>query len=593
MSHQIALNLPDGDWTCRWIGDLYYKKDPVQGGITVEGKVTYSTGAAEPLTIRASVYNLFLTIVGSRLRVKDKVVRSFSANAQYEPKRKVYLVPVTGKALTDSSTRLYRHLGISGAEYNQLKENSLFLRDVVQRLRLPATFGHSHAHCVPNTNPAYPVDYFLVPSHEVLRYFFLHEGGLARKLLSYFTGQGERLTRSMNELFVHPTGKPVIEQDGAHRTAALFVSEGLTDPEIHCLARLAFIPEAYLCLEMARDSLLLSSLENDAFGYGKLETIFPQNLPFELAVCGQAITWQHKTFLLVDQIYAVKEERPYDRLLYSPLADHRSQAVLSKEAKTVTTQKVTPKTSPSLPGRLTDAKLGDTNQPADLTSFLLTGYSFNDEPEVPIKVEKTGQTTRYQTPVLALIAQNLISLLETAQAQADAGRGKMHRRDTVHYAPNERPSATLFEALERLAGYRCSYFNLDRDTPSFDYLFHLNPHRGLGRPFDVVLCRLEPQNAPSKVSIYLVWANAIRYALFYAPALKQLPWATLADLCDNYLGMAGVYAFGKDGVYGSVLKGHMRGYDRRNQLNKDAVALARKIETELADILDDQTAKLR
>jgi|GEM_PF-6774945 len=592
MSHQIEFNLPDGDWTCRWIGDLYYKKDPLEGGITVESKVSYSNSATDPITIRASVYNLFVTIAGSQLRVKDQFLRSFYANAQYEPKRKVYLVPISGKALTDSSRRIYRHMGISGSEYSEIAKNEPFLRDIVHRLRLPAMFGHSHAHCIPNTNPAYSVDYFLVPSYEVLRYFFLHEGGLTRELLSYFTGLGEHITRSLNDLFIHPNQKPAIVQDGAHRTASLFVREGLTDPEIHCLARLAFISEAYDCLQMVRDSLLLSSLENNMYGYDKLKTIFPQNKPFELAVCGQRLSWQDKTYLLVDQIYDVKEELPYDQLLYLTLTDHRSQAVLPEEAKTVVTQRVTPRTSPASPSKQTDSKLGDTNQPANLTSFLLTGYSFDDKPEAPIKVEKAGQTTRYQTPALALIAQNLISLQERAQAQADAGRGKSHRQDNTRYAPGEQPPTTLFEALRQLDGYTCSYFNLSRDTPSFNHRFYINHQRGLSRPFDILLCRLESKNHP-KTSIYLVWANTIRYGIFYAPALRHLPWAVLTELCNDYFGQDGVYAFGHEGVHGPLLKGQMKAYDRRNQLGKRPLELAKKISDELDDIMDDQVARFR
>lgn len=592
MPNPIELNLPDGTSTCRWLGDLHYSKDPAKGNITVGGKVFYTTGEAGPSSVRASIYNLFLAIVGSQVRVENKAVRSFFANAQYEPKRAVYLVPVSGESLENSSKRIYRHLGIEAAAYEEVEQGAPFLRDVLHKLHLPAKFGHSHAHCIPNTNPAYPIDYFLVPSGEVLRYFFLHEGKLARELLSYFTSLEEQSLQSLNELFVHPSGKAQVVPDGPYRTASLFVREGLTDQEIHCLARLAFIPRAYNCLEMVKDSLLLNGLIKDTYGYGKLRTIFPQDKPFELAVCGQRFSWQNTRYLLVDQIYDTKEEWPYDQLLYLPLTDHRSQAVLPEGAETVTTRKATPRTSPTSPHTQTDSKPGDANQPADLTSLLLTGYSFEAKPAAPIKAEKTDQTTRYQTPVLALVAKNLISLQEQAQAEADAGRGKSHRQDEKHYKAGEQPPTTLFAALSQLEGYTCSYFNLNRDTPSFDYRFHLNQQRGLSRPFDIVLCRLESKGPP-KASIYLVWANAIRYGIFYAPALRQLSWATLTELCNRYFGFDGVYAFGHKGVHGPLLQGHMKGYDRRNQLGKNVAELVDKISGELADILDDNAAKIR
>jgi hypothetical protein len=120
----------------------------------------------------------------------------------------------------------------------------------------------------------------------------------------------------------------------------------------------------------------------------------------------------------------------------------------------------------------------------------------------------------------------------------------------------------------------------------------LNHQRSLNRPYDIALCRLEPKDSMSKGSIYLIWANAIRYALFYAPALRQFSWASLTDLCNNYFGKAGVYAFGKDGKFGALEK-QMKAYDRRNQLNKDLEGLVEKIGDELDDIFDDYTPKLR
>lgn len=594
MPDSIEIKLTDGDWTCCWIGDLYYKHDPLQGGITVASKVTYRTSTGEPTTIRSSVYNLYLTIAGSRLRVKNNFARSFQGNAQHEPKRQVYLFPITGTALKAPSSRLYRHLGLSGDDYARVKESKPFLRAVVELLQVPTSFGHSHAHCVPNTNPAYPVDYFLIPSYEVLRYFFLHGGRLAKDLLSYFTGKGEHATWSINELFAHPTGKPEIVPDGSRRVAALFVREGLTPTEIQCLARIAFVPEAYDCLNAVKDSLLLNSLEKGAYGYGKLETILPQNTPFDMAVCGQRFTWQDKNYLLVDQIYDTREELPFDQLMYMTLVDHRSQAVLPAAATTVPVKRpATPKTSPDAAHQRTDTQPGNAHQPADITDLLLTGYSFNQAGAPPIQVEKTGQTTRYQTTALAHVAQALVSLLEQAQARADAGRGKGHRRDTVHCASSDRSATALFEALGLLHGYRCSYFNLDREAPSFDYRFHLNRQRGLARPFELVVCRLEHQRSPAKPSVYLVWANAVRYGLFYAPALRQLSWTVLANLCNDYFGLKGVSAFGKEAGAASLPKQHVAAYIPRNQYYTAVSDLAGKIQRELDDIVDDNAAKLR
>ena len=592
MYDPIEIILPDGDWTCRWISDLYYNRK--SDGISVKSRVFYEADLGTPLTVSASVHNLFMTIAGSRLRVKNNIVQQFYPNAQQQPARHDYIIQIEGKALKASSRRLYRHLGLDGATYKEIIDSDYFLRDVIKPLRMPEKFAYTHAHCVPNTDLSQPdsIDYFLVPSYEVLRYFFLHGSMLDEYLLSYFTGQGERNTQSLRELYIHPTGKPQIVEDGSRKLAPLFIREGLNEDEVNCIGRIGFIPQAYACLEMVKDSLLVNSLEAGGFAYGKLETVFPQNKPFEMAVCGQRFRWQNKNYLLVDQIYETKEVMPFDQIVYMPLADHRSQAFIPGQAKEVQHPRATPKTSPRSPSLRTETKAGNTNQPAHLTNFLLTKSFFGKSLEPPLKLEKEGQTTRYQTHKIAHIAQQLISILGEAQAQPDAGRGKGHRKDITHYTASERQPTALFKALGQLEKYKCSYFNLDQESPSFNYRFHLNHQLGLNRPYDIVLCHLEPRNSTSKASIYLVWANAIRYAIFYAPALRQFSWASLTDLCNNYFGKAGVYAFGKDGAFGALGK-QMKGYDRRNQLNKDAAELTGKIGDELDDIFDDNAPKIR
>lgn len=601
MHDPIEISLTDGDWTCRWISELYYKRietpdkqNEALDGISVNSRVSYEGDAGPLLTINASVYNLFMTITGSRLRVKNGIVQQFYPNAQQEPARQDYTIQVAGKALTAASRRLYRHLGLDGAAYSQITDNKRFMRDVIRPLRLPDKFAYSYAHCIPNAGPAHPdfIDYFLVPSFEVLRYFFLHGSMLDEYLLSYFTGQGERNTQSLGELFTHPTGRPQLVPEGARKLAPLFIREGLSEDEVNCIGRIGFIPQAYNCLELVKESLLVNSLGDKGYAYGKLKTIFPQNEPFKMGVCGQRFRWQNKNYLLVDQIYDTEEIMPFDQVIYMPLVDHRSQALIPGQAKEVQSPRTIPRTSPDPPSLRTDTKAGNTDQPAHLTNFLLTKSFFAKSLEPPHKLKKEGQTTRYLTPALAHIAQQLVSLLDQAQAQADAGRGKGHRKDLARYAAGDRQPTDLFKALGQIKGYKCSYFDLDRESPAFGYRFHLNHQRSLSRPFDIVLCRLEPGDGTSRGSIYLVWANTIRYALFYAPALRQFSWADLTHLCNNCFGQAGVYAFGKDGKFGLLAK-QMKAYNRRNQLNRDAAELAEKIGDELDDIFDDHAPRLR
>lgn len=592
MYDPIEINLPDGDWKCRWISDLYYSKK--SKSISVKSRVCYETGSGDALTVSAAIQNMFMTIAGSRIRVKNSIVEQFYPNAQQTPERQNYTVQVDGKSLRASSKRLYRHLGLDGESYKEIASNKEFLRNVAEPLRMPDKFAYSQAHCIPNTDFSQPdaIDYFLIPSYEVLRYFFLHGNMLDEYLLSYFTGQGERKTQSLHELYVHPSGKPQIELDGMRRLAPLFIREGLSEAEVNCIGRIAFIRQAYDCLEIAKDSMMVAGLKTGDFAYSKLRTVFPQDKPFKMAVCGQRFRWQNKNYLLVDQIYETEEIMPFDQVVYMPLVDHRSQAHIPEQDKKVQRPRAAPRTIPGSPSTRTENKAGNTDQPVHLTNFLLTKSFFEKSIEPPLKLEKEGQTVRYQSRAIADIAQYLISVSGQAQAQADAGRGKGHRKDVAHHRANERQPTALFKAIGQLRGYKCSYFNLDQEIPSFNYRFYLNNQRGLDKPYDIVLCRLEPRNSMSKASIYLLWANAIRYAIFYAPALRQLSWANITDLCTNYFGKAGVYAFGKDGKFG-VLAEQMRGYDRHNQLDKSADELTDKIGDELDNIFDDHAAKFR
>jgi hypothetical protein len=574
----IEIDLPDGDWTCRWINDLYYGKR--EDGIHCSSQVNYANPDEELRRSFSSAHTLFMTIPGSRLTVKNHVVKSFLNNSANPETHPPYIFDIIEQDLNKLSRRIYRSLGLSGEEYKLAPTDALFSRAVLQRLCLPDDFAYSHAHCIPNTNPAYPVDFFLIPSYEIIRYFFLHSSTLSEDLLSYFTGVGERSTQSLKELYAHPTGKPTIDWQGPLRIASLLVKAGLREQEVNCLARIAFIQQAYDCLEVVKDDLLLHSLGEAEYAYKKIRTILPQDKPFKVRACGKPFTWKDKRYVLIDQIYGVKEQMPFDQVVYAPFADYRSQAALTVEGMQVISKQSAPRTKPAPDFRITNNQLGDLARPADILAMLETDNTFEPLP-LPIKIDKTGQTDRYQTISGHYIEQQLISTIQQGQTEINAGRGRLHRQDTKRQAANSSRATTLFDALEYLRrDYKCFYLNLDEASPCFRSQHHLNKQQGTSRPFDILLCRLEPKKSTTRESIYLLWANNIRYALFYAPSLHPLSWEWLADQCTTY--------FSKEGVYASSFpKSKLRDYSLHNQLRKDAYQLANKIREELDDILDD------
>lgn len=572
----IETDLPDGNWTCRWVGDLCYSE--WKDGIQCTSKAEYADASGVLRRSYSSVHTLFMTIPGSELTVKNHVLQSFLANSANTKTHPPYTFDIAEQDLNKFSRRIHRSLGLSSENYKSTRTDELFSKTVLQRLCLPDDFAYSHAHCIPNTNPSYPVDFFLIPSYEILRYFFLHSSTLSEDLLSYFTGANERSTRSLHELYAHPDKYPSIKPQGSLRVASLLVKAGLREQEVNCLARIAFIQQAYDCLEVVKDSLLLRSLGEAAYTYKKIRTILPQDKPFKVSACGKPFSWKDKRYVLVDQIYGVKEQMPFDQVLYAPFIDYRSQKELTVEGKKVTSKQSVTRTKPAPNYRITSNQSGDLAQPADILALLETDNPFEPLPP-PIKLDKTGQTDRYQTISGHYIDQHLISTLQQGQAEINAGRGRLHRQDTKRQASTSSQATALFDALKRLQEYKCFYLNLDETTPRFSFQYHLNKQQGANRPFDVLLCRLEPKAAGTKANIYLLWANNIRYALFYAPSLRPLSWEWLADQCATY--------FSKGGVYVTFPKDRLRDYSLHNQLRKNALQLADKISGELADILDD------
>ncbi|MGI4736634.1 MAG: hypothetical protein ACRYG7_15785 [Janthinobacterium lividum] len=573
----IEIDLPDGDWICRWINDLRYKEE--KDGILCNSQVAYVNPDGELLRSYSSVHTLFMTIPGSRLTVRNYIVRKFLNNSANTDTHPAYIFDITEQDLNKLSRRIYRSLGFSGEEYKSARTDELFSNMVLRRLSLPNDFAYSHAHCIPNTNSAYPVDFFLIPSYEIIRYFFLHSSTLSEDLLSYFTGIGERSTRSLKELYAHPTGKPAIDQQGPLSIASLLVKAGLREQEVNCLARIAFIQQAYDCLEVVKDALLLRSLGEAEYAYQKIRTILPQDKPFKVKACGKPFTWKDKRYVMIDQIYGVQEQMPFDQVLYAPFVDYRSQTTLTIDGKQVVNKRSAPRTKPAPDFRITSNQPGDLARPADILAMLETDNTFEPLP-LPIKINKTGQTDRYQTVSGHYIEQQLISTIQQGQTEINAGRGRLHRQDTKRHAATSSRATTLFDALKHLRDYKCFYFNLDGHVPSFSLQYHLNKQQGTNRPFDILLCRLEPNGSTTRESIYLLWANNIRYALFYAPLLRSLSWEWLADQCTAH--------FSKEGVYASSFpKTKLRDYSLHNQLQKDAYQLANKISGELDDILDD------
>jgi hypothetical protein len=582
MAAPIKINLTDGEWTCRWVNNFRYSKDKFGDGISVSCQVNYANSKGEVKNVYLPLNILYRTVIGNQLVVRGGVGSPVSNPAQ---RREIYQTVVTEDSLSEIASCLFYHLGLTYEQHAQALIDSPPFQELMSQLQLPSGFGFTTVHCLPNFDSSSSIQYFILPSYEVLRYFFLQGNTLPHELLSYFTGRadkGKRICQGIPELVAHPTGEPLVISHEGKRVAFLEVKEGLSKADVSCLARIAFIPEASDCLEKVREGLLLSSARPDKlpdnwYKFKSLRTILPQNRPFTIAACGREFRWEEKTYLLVDQLYDTKEEMPFDKISYIPLVDHRSKATPLNPAAHKQSPSGT-KTKPAASSQLTADEPGNDRQPATLTDSVDTISLFGAKPEV-VKLPKKVQSGHYHTAGLSQEESELLSLLE--QGLKEAGPGRV--RIDVGIPDTHDQVRNVFIALKSLPNYGCTYLDLDHDPPLFRDSYYLN-HPRPGLPHAVVLGCLRPHGGPSWTNIYVVWASTIRYAFFYAPGLQPLE---LAILTQRYTDI-----FGKVGIDKESIEKAPEVYHRFNPANQGLEGLIKKMEGSLREIIDGKKARI-
>ncbi|GAB3636730.1 hypothetical protein GCM10027422_23200 [Hymenobacter arcticus] len=578
MAVAFEIDLLNGYWVCRWISNLRYEQNDNEEGVSLICQANYESRKIPVAYVHHTVYGLFALNVGLGFQVKDKTAIPNFSNAQRDKRegKPHFIVNVFGESLTTASAEIHNHLGLSEAGYNHAIQYDIYLKEAVEKLHLPDNFACNYAHLVTNEDSNLPADYFIIPSYEVLRYFFLQGSILSKELLTYFTSPAEQASHSITDLVAHPTLKPTIYMDGKKRVATLLIREGLREEDINCLGRIAFSKQASKCLSMIRNSLLLNSSGSRDHSSNKLRTLFPQDNPFKLGVSGRRFTWMGKNYVLVDQIYDTAEDMGFDKIVYLPMTDRRSQKSLSKGQKDKI--KKSPKTVPTPATILTENAPGNRHQQAEIDVFVETLEIFKKKLELPIKLEKRDQQNRYKTTEGIIVPQDIISILEKGKADQKAGRAKLYRRSGYSSESNE--AFIFFSALAEINGYQVFYFNLDEAVVSFAKKHHLNKRllSAVSR-FDVLLCQFIIDN----YNIYLAWANNKRYALFYDKSLFKIDDSILEGYCND--------SFRKDGVYTNEIGSKSIIYGRHNQRQVTSSAIAKKIENQLNGIVNKRKSR--
>lgn len=580
MSIPIEINLPDAEWTCRWVSGFRYQKDARVGGITVSCKVAYATKEGTIKQLDSPLSSLHNTIAGSRLEVKNRIATP-KYNSQQN--RKLYIIDVPQEFASNEAEPLHTHLNLTDEQYYAYSDDLEYL-SLAQGLQFPVTFGSTYAHCIPATKSNPTIDFFIIPSYEVLRHFFLLGSKLPTQLLSYFTGEGERATQSISELVTHPTGSPLIISHQEQRIGFLNIKEGVSELEKKCLARIAYIPQAFTCLELIKSSLLLSSLDK-GFESKTLRTILPQNKSFKIAACGRKFKWQEKIYVIIDQIYDTNEEMPFDYIYFNPILDHRSKARKPGEVAETTKRESRAKVKPTDSYRITATEPGDNSQAAEIPERIETDYSFLDKPIITFnKLPKKNQKGHYSTTITTQ-EYDRIATLEEAFPGATAGRGSVTRQDKPQiktYDPQHSKVKPFFEALTSLKNYTCDYLNFDQATPFFSNKYYLN-HARLGSPYRVLLCLLKPLHEGVNTHIYVVWSGTIRYAVFYISDLGSLPLSLLTEICSKHFSKYGVNSEWKEEDT-KQYRQYLESYAKYNPAGAKAAELAKRIEKQLTTI---------
>jgi len=430
------------------------------------------------------------------------------------------------------------------------------------------------------------IDYFILPSYEVLRYFFLKGSKLNKFLFNRFLFTNKGFSGENNELFI----KKEVDENG-EKGNYLLTRQGFKDVEYHVICRMAYTVNAFKCIEEIRKSLLISSQKSLDYEYKILKTILPHDESFEIECSGKRFTFKGKNYFFINEIYRDKDYSPIKDIKLIFFTDRRKNSKENNGTKNdaAVNARVIKRSKQTSSTKITSEELGNEDIQANIEINDINESNYEDSGFNLIKLEKLDSGNRYNKTVTNEIPKEVLSLLSEIDKNSKAGRATtiIVTENNLEDVEAKKKREIFYSALTSLKSdnREVVFFKIDTlDVPWFSNSSTLVESNNKNLFYKTIISQIKVKEDNDFLYLYIVRSDnredeVSRYAIFNLNSFKKFDLKKLKELYLDIFSKKGLKFKGRD------LKNNnynlQSSIEFHNQSNKNAKDLFEKIKNEI------------
>lgn len=501
---------PQELWELSFVEDFKYQRNIkkiwyIAARLVYQNIITFSI-RKEPIDVNL----IFDRVIGGIYNREGKVVQF---NSQRDTEKIDFRIDKSDLGKVSKSLIGYREFGLNWEERNDFKKNFLVPNHLFEELH------YAPVHLLKSDKNG--IDYFILPSYEVLRYFFLKGSRLNKFLFMKFLLSRKDFVDNNNELYV----KMESEENGIKRHF-LMTRLGFSDSEYRVICRMAYVKNAYECVEKVRDSLLRSNQRKDPFEFKTLRTIIPQDESLDVYCSGKRFHYNGKNYFLIDEIHQTREHIPIKDVELIYFSDTRRNPKDGEGGKNPNKnggkKGSAKKTKPTENPKFTSDELGNDNIPAEVDIFNPKGLFYNDCDDFNlIKHGKIDSGNSYEGKKTLNVPADILSLAEGIDKNSKIGRANTHSSSNSESDEIKERREVFYKAINalRLDNMIVSFFQIKSGEVKFTDSATLVEPDAIKPEYKTIICEIQIRNNGEFFYLYVVKSDYLedevsRYAMF-------------------------------------------------------------------------------
>lgn len=527
-------NNVDDNWEISSVGNFIYKKN-AKNDFYINSQIIYKNiSTQETKKENRNLDVLFNKVVGNVYNSNDKILLS---NCEKNSEKLIFEV---SQSNLNKSSKMLRHY----EEFN-LKEDEIpsFETEFLIENKLSEKLHYTSVHLLKSNNDNNEIDFYILTSYEVLRYFFLKGSKLNKFFFQKFLFSNKNFNDTENELFI----KREILQDDIKRHF-LITKQGFSTDEYSAIYRMAFIKNGFNCIEKIRKSLLINSTIKDPFAYRTLYTYLPQDYPFKILCSGKRFNFKNKKYFLVDEIHDTQEHFPIKDVELHFFADRRKNQKNNENSNVIGTRRLLNSSKPMQNTTLTSKESGNSDNPANIEVNHFNNLFFEDKEDVNLTiVDKLNGDDSYNGTVLNDTPQAILSLLSEIDKNSNNGRATTTSVQITESEITIKRREIFYNAIKAIRSKKIivDFFYLDSEkvlTLTNDCVLVEN---NIKDNYKTILCQVKilEQNDPKYIYVVRCDGNehdTSRYAYLNKNLFEKHDFEKVKQLYEKYFKKEGL-----------------------------------------------------